>query len=179
MQIQECLSSLHQREHSQNAFVPTAARTPMGEKTSEFAFRGDGKRAGLALCKNRLGAGTHSQRSTARLNQSRPAGMTDLPEWQAKATIPSWRAPYRGCQRQQSAQMQSWDFQVPWMLIRAAPLKAFAGRGGNSSKPHTEANDLPEWQGRATIRSWGVHIESANDRKLHKCNLGISWFCGC
>ena len=83
-------------------------------KTSEFALPLPGRRA---LSKAGWGqAQNHSQRSTARLNQCRPAGMTD-----------------------------------------------------------------PQ-QGKATIRSWGLHTEPANDtnrRNLQKCYLGISWFSGC
>ena len=76
------LSSLHQRQYSQNALLPSAARTPMGAKTSEFAFPlPDGRRAGLALQKTGWGQlqrrrrrrrrGRRSNRRRRRRNRSR------------------------------------------------------------------------------------------------------------
>ena len=113
MHIRKWLSSLHQKEHSQHLCLQQQG--PQWAQRHQSLPSPDGRRAGLALSKAGWGqAQNHSQRSTARLNQCRPAGMTDLQ--QGKATIRSWGLHTEPANDTNRRNLQKcWDFLVLWM----------------------------------------------------------------
>ena len=131
----------------------------MGAKTAEFALPLPGRRAGLALSKAGWGqAQNHSQRSTARLNQCRAAGMTDLQ--QGKATIRSWGVPTEPANDKKRRNLHKCNLGISCSVDvdQATPPKAFPQN--RTQKRTTSPNGKEE-------QPWGVHIEPANDRKTN------------
>ena len=112
----------------------------MGAKTSEFALPLPGRRAGLALSKAGWGqAQNHSQRSTARLNQCRPAGMTDLQ--QGKATIRSWGLHTEPANDTNRRNLQKCYLGISWFsgCDQGSPIESICGPRGEFLK--TACND--------------------------------------
>ena len=145
-----------------------SSKDPNGCKDVRVCPPSPRQTGGLALSK----AGWASAKSLTTINgtsQSMSTSRNDRPPTR-KGNHPFMGAPYRACQRHeppQSAKMLSWDFLIR-MLIRAAPLKAFAGRGGNSSSARNDqclrtksrANDFPAVPGApaTTGSSWSAAL---------------------
>ena len=129
MHIREWLSSLHQKEHSQHLCLQQQG--PQWAQRHQSLPSPDGRRAGLALSKAGWGqAQNHSQRSTARLNQCRPAGMTDLQ--QGKATIRSWGLHTEPANDTNRRNLQKCYLGISWLsgCDQGSPTKTMCGPRG-------------------------------------------------